>query len=269
MLLLVSWLAASRRLSSGRQFATKEEYPNAVVEELLREAEEEEFNWDKHLGRLAIDDENERDRRRAEEDEALGEWEPENEEDVDLMLSVGGDDAFALVSEPSIFKQRWDDVDPESSNFRNVPDSVGATWSRIRNRADWWQFDARNRLKDGHRRFDFREFDVPDCAFEARPEFEFGYIDPVVAAKIMPALKVLDATVALLEAHDGYIRVKYQGWARHRHGIECYAKGLIKDTYEDFKELEFETLQVVDPWDGTDPFTTTSDLGRPAPDILG
>lgn len=239
--------------------------PYKVVEELLADAVEEDFNWDKHLARLASDDIADRARRRAEEAELLGEWEPTTEEDLDLMASVGGEDAFALESEPSIFRQRWDDVDPEEHNYRNVPNNGGCSWSRIRLRSDWWQFDQRSKLKEdqGWVRFDMRAFNVPDAAFDATPAFSFGHIEPIVAAKLLPVLEILDSTVVLLEARpDGYVRLKYRGLAKHRHGIEAYARGLLAQSYPELTQLEIESHQVADPWDGAAAFTR-SDLGRP------
>lgn len=235
--------------------------PYETVQELLKEAEPEAFNWDEHLSRLANADQEDRARRREEEASVLGEWEPTTQEDLELMASVGGEEAFALESEPPSFHQRWDDVDPEEHNYRNVPNGAGYSWSRIRLRSDWWQFDENLKLKDGHARFDVRSFEVPDAAFEGRPDPEFGHIDPIIAAKLLPTLTVLDATSLLLEANATHATIQYRSLAKHRHGIEAYARGLAEKTAPDV-HLTFTAFQVVDAWDGAALFSR-ADLGTP------
>ena len=155
-------------------------------------------------------------------------------------------------SEPEyLTQQRWDDVDPSATNYRNPPGSRGATWSRIRLREDWWQFDERGELRtqDGWTRFDHRAFNVSNSLFEPARGTDFGDLDIRVVAKLLPALQVLGNVVQLLEARDGVVRFKYWGPAVHRIGIEAYARGLIQESYPELDRLTFDAARVKDHLD--------------------
>lgn len=208
-----------------------------------------EFNWDAHLARLEDDAAAERAAVAEEERKALAgndEWIPAEGQLSRLAAQEVVDD------EPDFLKPRWDEVDPALYDYRNMPPSRGASWSRIRIKSDWWQFEDGERLKkeEGWTRFDHKGFNVTAGLFEPTLEFTYGHMDLDIVAKIAPALESLGSICQLLEAHDGVVRIKYTGLAKNRVGIECYAKSLIEELYPELESMTFDARHTHDYQDG-------------------
>lgn len=261
--------AASRRAvvvyadvveAGGAEGAAEEEVtvtvwaePVLSSEEMAAQDEEgpiKEFDWDAHLARLEANAQGERDRVAEAERAALAgsdEWLPEAGVVERLAAPVVLDD------EPDFLKPRWDEVDPAEYGYRNMPPSRGASWSRIRIKSDWHQFEDGERLKteEGFVRFDHKGFNVTAGLFENHRTFDYGPIDLDVVKKIGPALEALGSVCQLLEAHDGLVRIKYTGLAKNRVGIEAYATGLVEDLYPDLTDLTFDARFVSDYQDGS------------------
>ena len=161
----------------------------------------------------------------------------ESERDAEGLAGVSSETNEARVS--------W------RRNYRDLPPSRGRSWSRIRLKSEWWQFDDGQRLKteDGFCRFDYRAFNVSAGLFEPVEDFTYGHIDLQVVARLLPALRVIGDICILLEAHDGEVRFKYTGQARLRVGIEHYARGLIEQHYPQLHTLTFDALHVRDHLD--------------------
>ena len=144
-------------------------------------------------------------------------------------------------------------MDPAEHGYRAMPPSRGASWSRIRIKSDWWQFEDGARLKkeEGFVRFDHKGFNVTNGLFEPTLAFDYGHLDLDVVSKIAPAIETLGSICQLLEAHDGVVRIKYTGLAKNRVGIEAYATGLVRDLYPELETLTFDARHVSDYQDGS------------------
>ena len=209
-----------------------------------------EFDWDAHLDRLETDAQAERDAVAEAERSALAggdEWAP-GEGEVERLAAPR-----IVDDEPSFLKPRWDEVDPAEHGYRTMPPSRGASWSRIRIKSDWWQFEDGERLKkeEGFVRFDHKGFNVTNGLFEPTLAFDYGHLDLDVVSKIAPAIETLGSICQLLEAHDGVVRIKYTGLAKNRVGIEAYATGLVKELYPELETLTFDARHVSDYQDGS------------------
>lgn len=157
-------------------------------------------------------------------------------------------------SEDPRFKPRWDPDPPSKYNYKNPPNSGGGfTWDKIRDRAEWHQFDENLRLKteEGWHRFDYKEVQVREDLFDVNAaNLTHGHIDPRVVERIQPCLTVLGKAVELLEADDGVVRFLYHGLIRDKVGVEAYAKMLMEENgYPEIKSVLCECRRVRD-YDG-------------------
>ncbi|CAM9729292.1 unnamed protein product [Discosporangium mesarthrocarpum] len=82
--------------------------------------------------------------------------------------------------------------------------------------------------------------------FEVDNDIEVGNIDKELVEAIAPALKVLGNVVELLDTTDRVFTFKYMGFIKHKYGIECWARKLIKETYPDAQDVKFVTNRVRD-----------------------
>jgi len=205
------------------------------------------FDWDEHLGEIVGDDLKDQadlDDEQREELAAGNEWIPKDDDEEEYVDTIYNDD-----EDLDLPRQRWDDVDPEAYNYRNPPAGEGTSWSRIRLRSDWFQFDRKGNLLPEFERFDVKSFTVPDSLFDPELVYEFGHIDVFVLTKLTDALNTLGGTVKLVSASPTFLRFKYLSDAQHRVGIEAYANGIIKRVYPDI-DIYFDSLRTVDPVDG-------------------
>mmetsp|Transcript_15139 Transcript_15139/g.22730 ORF Transcript_15139/g.22730 Transcript_15139/m.22730 type:complete len:268 (+) Transcript_15139:51-854(+) len=209
------------------------------------------FDWDAHIGHIVDEEMTLKAEQRREELKTLGEWQPES--DAEAMLVP--EDDWDL--DPDIPRQRWTDVDPEAYEFRNPPDSSGATWSRIRLRSDWFQFDDQLQLKEDYVRFDVKKFTVSATLFQPNTLFEFEPIDPLIAAKLLPVLRVFGGTIKLLGASQTRLKFKYLSDAKNRIGVETYAKGVIAEILPSITEIQFDSVYTVDRTDGAATWSET------------
>jgi hypothetical protein len=208
-----------------------------------------EYDWDAHLGRLEDDAAAVAEAAAEAERAALAggdEWVPA-EGELDRLASPP-----LVDDEPAFLKPRWDEVDPALHDYRNPPPSRGSTWSNIRVKSAWPQFEDGERLRTegGWIRFDQRAFNVTANLFEPATDFAYGRLDLDVVAAIAPAISQLGAVARLLEAADGVVRLKYDGPAKHRVGMEAYATMLVRAAYPALESLTFEATQVSDYLDG-------------------
>mmetsp|Transcript_2158 Transcript_2158/g.7682 ORF Transcript_2158/g.7682 Transcript_2158/m.7682 type:complete len:240 (-) Transcript_2158:1-720(-) len=228
---------------------TTESYtePFLVAEDDAGERSAMFLDWDAHLVALAALEAKDADAVVAEEARRMAgadEWLPSSAEAALVA-------PFETTDEPAFFRKGWSDVDPSTTNYRNPTNSRGATWSRIRLKEDWWQFhdDGTIKSEEGWSRFDHRAFNVSSALFEPVTETRYGQIDLEVVARLLPVLRILGATVQLLEASQGVVRFKYFGPAQYRIGIQAYATGLVREQYPELHNLEFDAIRVMDTWD--------------------
>ena len=96
-------------------------------------------------------------------------------------------------------------------------------------------------------------------------------LDLDVVAAIAPVLATLGNVARLLEAADGIVRIRYDGPAQQRVGMEAYATMLVREAYPELTSLKFEATFVCDyldggreTWEGMAPSFDSSTLGNGA-----
>jgi len=229
-----------------------------------------EYDWDAHLNRIEADTAALITTEAAREAAAMAgddEWVPE----VGQLEALRAD---ALIDdEPYFLKVRWDEVDPSLTDYRDMPPSRGSSWSKIRVKSAWPQFEDGERLRteDGWTRFDQRAFNVTSNLIVPSTEFTYGELDLDVVAAIAPVLATLGNVARLLEAADGIVRIRYDGPAQQRVGMEAYATMLVREAYPELTSLKFEATFVCDyldggreTWEGMAPSFDSSTLGNGA-----
>ena len=227
--------------------------PTTRLEEFPERTNKTQFDWDAHIAEMNQDVwGHQRDAREGIEasfNEGGNEWFPKNDEEMQVMDASGIQGPMLQVDD-SVPDYHWDEVDPAEYNYRNPPEPVGLTWSRIHIKSSWHQWDwKKKKLKDSFLRFDTQEFYVPDSFFDAETSLRFNHIDPFVVAKLMPALDILAGTVKVMACSNETLKLKYMTDAKNRVGVEALARGVIEKLLPDLS-IEFTSYKTVDHMDG-------------------